>query len=378
MKILMVNTGVFPVPTSRGGAENHVYYLSRSLSKLGIEIDLVSDIGTNAEFDDNIHTHPINLPEYSVFEKGFLGYMLRHSLGGFYAFKTTRELLKQNNYDLIHVHGRVAPFLTSRFSKNIPIVFTLNDDPPVKEQSNYLTYKVSYRLLQETAAKRATHIIAVHNQQKKELINKGINREKISVIPNGVDIDLFKKTKKDTIDNKILFVGSLTKRKGVKYLLEAHSKINNVELWIVGDGPERSQLEGIASNLGVDERVIFVSTVSPTKLPDYYSSASIFVLPSLREAFPLSILEAMSCSLPVVASNTSGIPEVIEDEYNGFLTEPANVEQLRSKIEFLFETPELIRKMGKNARKTIEKSYSWDVIANQTVKVYRNVLEDKS
>jgi glycosyltransferase involved in cell wall biosynthesis len=373
MKILMVNTGVFPVPTPMGGTENYVYYLTKSLSQHAIEIDLVSDIGENAKFNRKINIHPINLPEFSLFDKGFKGYMLRHAVGGFYAFKKATKLLKSDHYDIIHVHGRIAPFLLSFFKNNTPLVFTLHDDPPSREQPNYYAYKISYKLFQETAAKKASHIIVVHTRLKNDLTNLSIDPNKISVIPTGVDVDLFKNGKTNP-ESSVIFVGSLTKRKGINYLLEAVSKIDNIKLIIVGDGPEMGSLRLLANSLAISERVTFAGSVAPHGLPRYYSYASIFVLPSLREALPLSLLEAMSCGLPIIATNISGMSEVIKDGYNGFLVEPANVEQLKEKIKFLAENPELCREIGKNARKTVEEKYSWDVVAKKTLKVYEKVL----
>lgn len=236
MKILMINTGVFPVP-SRGGVENHVYYLSKSLSEQGIEIDLVSDIGEDAEFG-NINIYPVNLSELSLFDKGFKGYILRHAVGGIYAFKKARELLKSNHYDIIHVHGRAAPFLISLFEKNIPIVFTLHDDPPVKEQSDYTIYKISYKLLQEFAAKRSSHIIITSDNQKVYLKNKGVREEKITKISNGVNMDIFKMNTNIT-DDFCIFVGSITPRKGIIYLLEAIKRSENMKCKIIGDGIEK-------------------------------------------------------------------------------------------------------------------------------------------
>jgi len=374
MKILMVNTGVFPVP-SQGGAENHVYYISRSLSEQGIKVDLVSDIGDDAKFG-NINIYPVNLPELSLFDKGFKGYMLRHASGGVYAFKKARELLKSDHYDIIHVHGRVAPFLLSFFKRDTPLVFTLHDNPPSREQSSYYIYKISYKLFQETAVKRANHVITVHTRLRKELVSRKVSSGKISVIPNGVDTNLFSSQKENLRENAVLFVGWLTKRKGVNYLLEAISD-TNVKLIIIGDGPERFHLMQLANCLGIKAQVTFTGIVDVNKLIEYYSSASIFVLASLREAFPLSLLEAMSCNLPVISTNTSGMPEIIKGGYNGFLVEPRNVKQLRERIQYLIENHELCKEMGENARKTVEEKYSWDVIARETIKIYEKVLEEK-
>lgn len=375
MKLLTVNTGVFAVPTSRGGTENHVYYLSRSLSKQEIEIDLVSDVGENAEFG-NINVHPINLPEFFLFDKGFKGYMLRHAVGGLYAFNKARELLNSNHYDIIHVHGRLTSLFLSLFKNNIPLVFTLHDDLPSRKQPHYYTYKLSYKVFQQTVAKRASHVIVYHTKLKNYLTNLSIDPNKISVIPNGVDIDLFMMNKKERSENCLIFVGFLTKRKGVNYLLEAVSKIGNIRLIIVGDGPEKKSLKLLANALNISENVTFVGSIGHHELSNYYSQASIFILPSFSEAFPQVVLQAMSCGLATIATNISGLPEVITAGYNGFLVEPANVEQLREKIRILAHNPNLSKQIGKNARKIVEERYRWDIIAKQTIRVYKKVLEE--
>lgn len=371
----MVNSGVFAIPTTSGGAENHVYYLVKYLSKYGdLEIDLVSDISSNINIK-NLRVHEIKLRELSIFNKGFGGYMLRHAMGGIYAFKKAWNLMKNSTYDIIHVHGRVAPFLVSLFNNNTPVVFTLHDDPPVKSQENYHIYKISYKIFQETAVQRADKVIAVHNGLKNELIKRGIcNSDKIHVIPNGVDMNIFKSDIKRSDSCTVLFVGSLTKRKGIKYLLMAIAEIKDARLIIVGDGPERDNLIRLAENLRIKDRVTFAGSVSHEKLPTYYSHASVFVLPSIREAFPLSILEAMACNLPVIATNTSGMPEVVKDGYNGFLVEPKNIMQLTDKIKLILSDNGMRKRMGHNARKFVEKNYSWDVVADKTIKVYMDIL----
>jgi glycosyltransferase involved in cell wall biosynthesis len=380
----MVNSGVFPTPTSRGGAENHVYYLSKSLSDLRVEIDLVSDIGDDAKFNDNIHVYPINMPELSLFNKGFKGYMLRHAVGGYYAFRKARDLLRSNYYDVIHVHGRVAPFFLSFFKNDTPVVFTINDDPPSKRQSNYYIYKISYKLFQETAAKRANHIIVPTDNLIGFLNQRGVPKNRISKIPNGVDINLFKSIS-DNNSNEAnsnetpyaIFVGLITPRKGVKYLIKSISKIENVNCRIIGEGPEKNSMVRLSRDLKTQNRVEFLGSIEQESLPKFYNMSSFLVMPSLSETTCIAILEAFACEKPAIASAVGDIPNLIKDGYNGFLVEPKNVEQLQQKIKFLAENPELCREMGKNARKTVEEKYSWEAIAKQTVEIYTNVLRGK-
>lgn len=379
MRILMINTGVFPIP-SNTGTENHVYYLSKCLSEHGIKIDLVSDIVGTPDLNGNVGICPINSPKLSIFDKGFNGYMLRHAIGGFYAFKKSMELMKNNHYDIIHVHGRVAPFLLSIFmrqkDRNIPIVFTLHDDPPSNIQPNYYIYRIAYKLFQDTIVRKVDHIIVVHDKSKDRLKNIHIDQDNITVIPNGVDTNLF--INGHNSSNRIVIsVGSLIKRKGISYLLEAISNIDNIKVIIVGSGPEKDYLISLSKKLNITERIIFKSNISIQELVDCYSSSSIFVLPSLREALPLVILEAMSCGLPVIATNVSGMPDVIKDGYNGFLVEPANVEQLSEKIKLLINNDALRTEMSKNARKFVEEKLSWDSVIERIITVYEQILERK-
>ncbi len=371
----MVNTGVLPIPTAKGGAENHVWYLSRGLADLGVEVDLVAD--TTQDMDlPHISVYPANTPNLKLFGRGFSGYLLRHAIGGVYAFRAARKLLNNRSYDVVHVHGRVAPFLISFVKRDTPMVFTVNDDPPSRDQQNYRLYYISYKLFQNTAAKRAQHVIAVHEELRKYLLSLPIDAERVSTIPNGVDVNVFSgEGRKD--EQTILFVGSLTNRKGVKYLLEALAKTDQMKCKIVGSGVEMDSLVNMTKNFNIADRVTFVGDVSPYELPLYYNSASAFVLPSLREALPLSILEAMSCGLPVITTNVSGMPQVIQDGYNGFLVEPANSEELYQRIELLASNPELREEMGEKARKLVSEEYRWDIISKKTLDVYERVQKMK-
>ncbi|MFZ3168263.1 MAG: glycosyltransferase family 4 protein [Candidatus Methanoperedens sp.] len=369
MKILMINSGAYPIP-SNTGTENHVYYLSNALYKLGHEINIVSDIDTSVKFN-GINVTPINFPESHIFNIKLPGYMFRHFVGGLLAFKNARG--RFDYYDIVHVHGRLAPFLTTIFKNTSPVIFTVHDDPPVKLQPNYLLNKISYKLLQENAAKKADFVIATSDNIIKYLGEK-VSSDKITKIENGVDTEIFKLNNGIQSDNSCIFVGSLTKRKGVQYLLKAIQNIN-IKCNIVGEGQEKNTLLKLSYDLGLSDKVKFLGNVPYDDLVRCYQKSSIFVLPSFNETTCISMLEAMACGKPVIVTKVGDIPNIIKDGYNGFLVEIGNANQVEEKLRLLIDNPDLRKEMGRNARLTVMKRYTWDIIAKKVIDVYDTVLK---
>ena len=167
-------------------------------------------------------------------------------------------------------------------------------------------------------------------------------------------------------------VGSLIKyKRGIDLLIESFARLvescNNLKLIIVGDGPEKNELDKLSHELGVDDRIRFVGDVKNTEF--FYSRLfDINVLASRSEAFPLTLLEGASCCLPNVGSRVGGIPEIIEDGINGFLFEKENVTQLTEKLALLINNEYLRKSMGESGREKIEKYFN--------IKEYSNKISD--
>ena len=225
---------------------------------------------------------------------------------------------------------------------------------------------------------RANCIIALSKAIKGEIMRWGIPAEKIVVIYNGVDTSVFSPglpSKNDSqekygIKNPYcLFVGQLTRRKGVDYLLKALAHVN-INCVIVGDGHERRSLMLLAKSLGISNKVSFTGAVPFEDLRGLYAGASFFVLPSVAEGMPLTILEAMSSGLPVIATSIPGMDEVISEGHNGFLVMSDDVKALHSKMQVLAEDAALRKKMGMNARRLVEKKFSWRCVARKKQLMY--------
>jgi len=226
----------------------------------------------------------------------------------------------------------------------------------------------------------------VTRRLKREYI---LNGEKIRTIPNGIDVNVFKKTKENNHIRKkydlagkkvILFVGRVEEEKGAGVLLHAlhmldsqvvgskSIKQKDVVLLVVGSGSYLDELKDIAKNLGL-ANIIFVGSVDNNELVDYYNAADIFVMPTLCvEGLPLTLLEAMSCETAVVASDIGGIRDVI-DSKNGILVKPGDVKALSMAIAKALDEKKN-KSLGKAARKTVLEKYSSDRMVDKTIKVF--------
>jgi UDP-glucose:(heptosyl)LPS alpha-1,3-glucosyltransferase len=226
-------------------------------------------------------------------------------------------------------------------------------------------------------------IISVARGVKEEImLHYGVPDEDIAVIPNGVDLDEFKPENREQHrkgvrerhglkdeDTVLLLTGWEFRRKGVRCVIEALPKLPKDVKFLVVGGDNRAPYASLAEKLGVKDRVIFAG---PSKnVREYYAAADIFVFPTEYEAFSLSSLEAVACGLPIVATKVNGTDELIEDGTNGFFVKRDGAD-IADKVKRVIDYG--ITKMGSNARRTAL-DYSWDKIAQKTLKVYREAAE---
>ncbi len=234
----------------------------------------------------------------------------------------------------------------------------------------------------------ADRILSVSEDLKLHIINLGIKEEKVHVVPNGVDIEEFKPLGKIYARNQlniphdkniVLFVGALRKIKGVDYLIEATKNfVNaNTDLYMVGrDDGLRKILEKRVHELKIADHVKFIGPVNHDNIPLWISASDILVLPSLSEGRPNVVLEALSCEIPVVATDVGGIPELMVDGETGYLVPAKNPAELSIKIKKLLEDKNQRENMGKLGRKSIiERGLTWEAHAKKTVDIYSEIWE---
>ena len=281
---------------------------------------------------------------------------------------------REFKFDLIDAHyfypdGVAAAWLARKLE--VPLVITARgtDINLIPE------YRVPRKMIL-WAARHATAIIAVSRALKDRMIELGIDEEKITVLRNGVDLDLFAPVGKNAARDRIggwngtwlLSVGHLIERKGHHLTIEALASLPDLSLAIVGDGPLRAELGELAESLGVADRVHFAGAVSQNELRYYYSAADIFVLASSREGMANVLLESLACGLPVVATPIWGTPEVVSVPAAGALTRDRSAGALSDAVAALLQDYPDRRETRRYAE-----GFSWDNTTQGQIEIFRRI-----
>ncbi len=217
------------------------------------------------------------------------------------------------------------------------------------------------------AYSNADTIILTSEDSRKFVIGKfNINPEKIKIIPNYIDINLFKPSSIDKEKNRIIFVGRLAKEKNLINLLLSLEGLD-VKLVFIGDGSLRDDLEKIAKEKGIN--TTFKGNMPQSAIPEELNRSEIFILPSLFEGNPKALLEAMSCGLACIGTRVEGINSVVTDGQNGILSY-TDSNSLREAVVRLIKDNKLRDFLGRNARRTIEENNSFQVLIKKELSIY--------
>ncbi|HHQ45162.1 MAG TPA: glycosyltransferase family 4 protein [Candidatus Altiarchaeales archaeon] len=237
---------------------------------------------------------------------------------------------------------------------------------------------------------RGSGITTANSSFTKRILEEAV-KKKVEVIPMGAG-DMASKEEERNVKEEynakgkvIMYVGRLSKEKGVEYLIDAFQIISkradNTYLMIVGEGPERESLEEYSQNLGISERVVFTGSVRHDFLRCFYESCDILVLPSVglskyrQEGLGVSLLEAMSYGIPVVASNVGGIADVVAEGETGLLVGEKNPKALADAIERLLDDEALRKRVSENGMRFVRENFGWESISDRFIKVYGEALE---
>jgi alpha-maltose-1-phosphate synthase len=389
-------------PYIYGGAGVHVDYLTKSLKKI-MKINVIT-------FGDQDYV------ERNLKVKGYSPWNELLTLCDDKYLKilepfSVNLLMVKNIIDsqIIHAHTWytfMAGFMAKKMNK-IPLVTTIHSLEPLrpwKEEQLGSAYELS-SWIEKTGIENSDGIIAVSKEMKKDILKFfNVKEDKIKVIHNGIDLEQYKYIGKSIyrerygikLDmNYILFVGRITRQKGIIHLLNAVRYINEgVQIVLCAGSPDTEEIKReISSIIKIIQKergnIVWIDEmVSREALIELYSNASVFVCPSIYEPFGIVNLEAMACETPVVASAVGGIKEVVVDGETGFLIEYKQKENgngeleepevfhksMAERINLLLENLEMQKVFSKNARKRVENYFSWDKIARETKKLYENIL----
>ena len=204
--------------------------------------------------------------------------------------------------------------------------------------------------------------------------------KKVEVIPNGVDINIFK-PKKERLrqDDKshILWVGRYTTGKNIDILIESAKiligQYPNISFILVGQGPLKKQIEYLAVKLKIFDKIEFVDAVKNDEMPEIYNSSDVFVLPSRDEGVPRTILEAMACGLPIVCTDLPQLSDLISG--CGITIPIGDPISCANAISNIISNKSLAQKFGENSREKIVKNHSWDLTVKKTIELYEKVID---
>jgi len=304
-----------------------------------------------------------------------------HSPLGRFASMFTLVPSLRSSYDVVHGHT-ILPGVPTKLGGivgRIPTVMTVHGTSLSPDEGLYASsplFAVN-RLFKHLVLLgfNYDHVITV-NEDVIDVLRD--HQSDVSYIPNGVDVGRFNR-KHPPEDDTILFVGRLTPVKRVSDLIEAFERVlkrrPSAELVVVGSGPQEDALKDQVRDAGIEADVRFEGQVDYEDVPSYYTSASLFVLPSRREGHPLSLLEAWAAELPVVGTDVKGIREYVTDGETGWLVPLEDPEELAAAIVDALENPVEARQVGHNGRQLVESDFTWTGIANRTHRIYEEVVD---
>jgi len=365
-------------PPGPGGIGYYVYYLSKKLLERGHEVTVITRGHPNKtvkEAVDGIHVFKVSF---------FPVYPFHVWIHGAFVNRLLKSL--EPKLTLVHLHTPLPPPIKT----SLPIMTTVHSPSKRARDARYreifdfysLADRVQSGLVYPRIESRifslSKKITTVSSSVALELKEYGLDPNKIDVVGNGVDEKAFIPIRnKRCAERYVLFTGALRAGKGLfdfiecgKYVCEVHS---NVKFVICGSGPFLHKLVQKVRWMGLQKRIVFLGFASRNEIIQTYQNAAVHVVPSRHEGLPTVLLEAMSCGLPVVATNIGGNCEVISSGVNGFLVPPKSPEVMAKTVLKLLDDDALRKKIGEAARKTIEKYYTWDRIADNIIKCYENM-----
>ncbi|MBC2748652.1 MAG: glycosyltransferase family 4 protein [ANME-2 cluster archaeon] len=367
MKILRVAADLYPSVV--GGVGIHAHEMSKEQAKLGHNVIVYTSTEKSQYANNLILNYDIHRfkPIIKLFGNSIMPNMF------------IDLIKKKNDFDIIHAHSHLY------FSTNLCALVRKIGSSPLVITNHGLNSQTAPAWFQNvytaTGAKwtfkMADKIICYTETEKREMIELGIKSQKIAVIHNGIDTDLFIPGEISTSDKKqLLWIGRFANGKGVDYLIDAFkllkSKHPNLSLTMVGRGPEKERIEKIISDLELDTSITMKDFIPNSDLVQLYHNSSVFLLPSLEEGVPRTILEAMSCEIPVVCSE---LPQLVDIVNNcGFLVPTKDPRAIADKVSKIITDNTLAKQLGKNGRENVVANYSWKDTVEQTIRLYEGLI----
>lgn len=394
LKIAMLSVHSCPVgklgSKDTGGMSVYIRELARELGKRGHLVDIYTRAHDPVEerivqLGDNARVIHLQAGEVEPIDKLAVYSHLEDFACSMEDFRARSGL----HYDLIHSHYWLSGWVGRRIQRwwDVPHVIMFHTLGALKNAIGVGESEPALRIMAERELVRDCHrIIAATEKGKEELVSfYGASPQKISAIPCGVNLELFRHLDKEEArrnlgfngDNIILFVGRIDPLKGIDRLLMALPGLETrrkLKLLVIGGDrdsqPEVERLQSLSQSLQIQDSVTFTGIVEQTELPLYYSAADVCVIPSYYESFGLVALESLACGTPIVATRVGGMESVIRQGQNGYMVDDNTPLRLADRIAALLMQKPLGLKSAGSIRASVE-GFSWSNIAEAMIPEYR-------
>ncbi len=368
-------------------------HIAKHVSRQGVEVVAFASDVRAEDSTENLRYVPVKFRRVKAFD-----------LGGFaFAARVCQQLLathKQQPFDVMEVHDSTAFYGAWLFSRlrRVPVIMFMHacifesGKRDMYPWSLATTYKINTRFY----IKRAHCIACISRRLAEWAIKLGAPPDRVRWMNEPVDTEEFRPASDkgnreieksgngaDSFPNfpvsqfpTLLYVGRLSPEKGAHVLIDALpqmlKRLPQLRLRLIGEGSQQHSLRDVVNQNGLNEHVEFVGAVPHHELPRYYAEADALVIPSLSEGLPKVLPEALACGLPVVGTQVGGIPEVVQNGYNGLLVPPSDPHALADAVVAVLSRSDFNRSLRANARASIER-FSWKRNIGQFIEMYEQV-----
>ena len=385
MKILML-TWEYP-PRVVGGISKVVYDLSHKMVKEGNEVTVVTyKEGDNVKYYENDKGVEVyRVDNYMIRPNNFIDWIMQLN---FNMITKANEIINKNGkFDVIHAHDWLVAYSAKSIkeSYNIPLISTIH---ATESGRNSGIHDETQRYINDSEwmlTYESSEVIVNSNYMKNEVQRLfGLPYDKINVIPNGVNLQLFSNVNIDydfrrqyAMDNEkiILYVGRLVYEKGIQNLIAAMPKVldryHDSKLIICGRGGMIDELREQVKYLGIENKVYFAGYCDSKKMQKMYKCADVAVFPSTYEPFGIVAIESMLSGTPTIVSDVGGLNEIIEHGVTGMKSYAGNANSIADAVLALLFDPKLCANISQNASKKVKENYNWSKITDSTYYVYQ-------
>lgn len=349
-----------------------ILQLARKLMINGHDVIVVSNGGSLLSELDKSQIRHIELEKYDNTQNNFFKHI----------FEVTK-IIDREKPDIIHAHNDYFAFISAIAAR----VSNVRPKPNVIWSIHTIRSGMEHYVCDKYISTYFEALTAVSENIKEEIVKHGIKKEQIIVLPNAIEIEekLLSKEfrqeflKKYNLDNGVKIIGTVSRLdplKGIQYLIKGFKRVKeelgDVFLVVCGSGDYKKELELIVHEMGLSENIIFTGFIRDRL--NVINLFDIFVLPSSKEGLPISVLEALSIGVPVIATKVGGVPELIKNDDTGILISPYSEDEVSSALFKILKNPELREKIARNGKKFVQEKFNFTNIYKKIEKLYTELV----